>query len=241
LASSPIAETHTAHHHPSLQHQFDTLEQQKESSTLGMWLFLVTEIMFFGGLFLAYVIYRHKFPEAFLLASNSLNVVMGGVNTAVLIGSSLTMALAIWAAQVNWRKGIVLFLLATIGLGATFLVIKGFEYHDKFVEHHVPGPSFHFEEEHPSKHIQELAARDSLLEQHVQIYFSLYFIMTGLHATHMVIGIAILGFLAWFAYKGRYDSSYYNPLEMTGLYWHFVDIVWIFLFPLLYLLGAHAR
>jgi cytochrome c oxidase subunit 3 len=230
-----------AHHHPALAHQFDTLEQQKESSTLGMWLFLVTEIMFFGGLFLAYVIYRLRYPEAFLLGSNTLDVLLGGVNTAVLIGSSLTMALAIWAAQVNWRKGIVIFLLATIGLGSTFLVIKGFEYADKFEHHHVPGPSFRFEEEHAGKHIQELAARDPQLERHAEIFFSLYFIMTGLHATHMVIGIAILAVLAVLAWKGKFDAAYYNPLEMTGLYWHFVDIVWIFLFPLLYLLGAHAQ
>jgi cytochrome c oxidase subunit 3 len=229
LASSPIAETHpanTAHHHPSLQHQFDTLEQQKESSTLGMWLFLVTEIMFFGGLFLAYVIYRYKYPEAFAAASHTLDVVLGGINTAVLIGSSLTMALAIWAAQVNWRKGIILFLVLTMTLGLVFLGIKAVEYHEKFVHHHVPGPNFEFDGPQP---------------EHAEIYFSLYFIMTGLHATHMVIGIFILGFLTWFAYRGKYDSSYYNPLEMTGLYWHFVDIVWIFLFPLLYLLGAHLR
>jgi cytochrome c oxidase subunit III len=245
LASAPLAETqghgeHGGHHHPALAHQFDTMEQQKESSTLGMWLFLVTEIMFFGGLFLAYVIYRTRYPEAFLLGSNSLNVVLGGVNTAVLIGSSLTMALAIWSAQVNWRKGIVIFLLATIGLGTTFLVIKGFEYHDKFVEHHVPGPSFHFVEEHPSPHILQIARQDPDLERHASIFFSLYFIMTGLHATHMVIGIVILLILAELSRRGKYDARYYNPLEMTGLYWHFVDIVWIFLFPLLYLLGAHA-
>lgn len=242
LASSPIAEPHGhgASPHPALAHQFDTMEQQKESSTLGMWLFLVTEIMFFGGLFLTYVIYRIRYPEAFLLASNSLNVLLGGINTAVLIGSSLTMALAIWAAQVNWRKGIVIFLLATIALGSTFLAIKGFEYRDKFVEHHVPGPSFHFVEEHPGEHIRELAARDPLLERHASIFFSLYFIMTGLHATHMVIGIAVLFVLVVLSWKGRYDADYHNPLEMTGLYWHFVDIVWIFLFPLLYLLGAHA-
>jgi cytochrome c oxidase subunit 3 len=232
LASSPIAETHPAHgphgahHHPSLQHQFDTLEQQKESSTLGMWLFLVTEIMFFGGLFLAYVVYRHAYSEAFVAASHTLNVLLGGINTAVLIGSSLTMALAIWAAQVNWRKGIVLFLLLTMALGSTFLVVKAFEYREKFEHHHVPGPNFEFDGPQP---------------EHAEIYFSLYFIMTGLHATHMIIGIIILGVLAWFAHKGKYDSSYYNPLEVTGLYWHFVDIVWIFLFPLLYLLGAHLR
>ena len=240
--STRLTDTHMPGpvHHPSLAHHFDSLEQQKESSTLGIWLFLVTEIMFFGGLFLAYVVYRSLYPEAFLLASNTLDVLMGGINTAVLIGSSLTMALAIWAAQVNWRKGIVLFLLATIVLGSAFLVIKGFEYHHKFVEHHIPGPAFHFVEENPSPHIQELAAKDPLLEKHTQIFFSLYFIMTGLHATHMVIGMIILGVLAWYAWKGTYDSSYHNPLEVTGLYWHFVDIVWIFLFPLLYLLGAHT-
>jgi cytochrome c oxidase subunit 3 len=242
LASQPLVEPHghAAPHHAALAHQFDTLEQQKESSTLGMWLFLVTEIMFFGGLFLTYVIYRGKYPEAFLLGSNTLNVLLGGINTAVLIGSSLTMALAIWAAQVNWRKGIVIFLLATIGLGSTFLVIKGFEYHDKFVEHHVPGPSFHFVEENPNPHIRQIAAQDPDLGKHASLFFSLYFIMTGLHATHMVIGIGVLIVLVVLSWKGKYDSTYYNPLEMTGLYWHFVDIVWIFLFPLLYLLGAHA-
>jgi cytochrome c oxidase subunit 3 len=245
LASQPLVEPHShdadTAHHRDLAHQFDSLDQQKESSTLGTWLFLVTEIMFFGGLFLAYTVYRGMYPEAFLLASNTLNVTMGGINTAVLIGSSLTMVLAVWAAQVNWRKGIVLFLAATIALGTTFLVIKGFEYHDKFVEHHVPGPSFRFEEEHPSPHLRELAARDPDLGRHTSIFFSLYFIMTGLHATHMIVGIGILFVLAWMAWEGKFNSEYHNPLEMTGLYWHFVDIVWIFLFPLLYLLGAHAR
>jgi cytochrome c oxidase subunit 3 len=245
LASEPLAPLDSPHghaaHHPALAHQFDSMDQQKESSTLGMWLFLVTEIMFFGVLFLSYTLYRTQYPEAFLLASNSLNVLLGGINTAVLIGSSLTMVLAIWAAQVNWRKGIVIFLLATMGLGTTFLVIKGFEYRDKFVEHHVPGPTFHFEVEHPSQHLQQLAARDPQLERHASIYFSLYFIMTGIHALHMIIGIGILAVLVVLSWKGKYDSEYHNPLEMTGLYWHFVDIVWIFLFPLLYLLGAHAR
>jgi len=242
LASAPLAETHHGEpHHPALAHQFDTLEQQKESSTLGMWLFLVTEIMFFGGLFLAYVIYRTKYPQAFLLGSNSLNVVLGGINTAVLIGSSLTMALAIWSAQVNWRKGIVIFLLATIGLGSVFLGIKYIEYREKFLHQHVPGRAdFHLEPEHPTPHLREIAARDPNLQEHAQIFFALYFIMTGLHATHMIIGIGILITLVILSWRGKYDAHYYNPLEMTGLYWHFVDIVWIFLFPLLYLLGAHA-
>jgi len=226
----------TQAHHRALAHQFDSLDQQKESSTLGMWLFLVTEIMFFGGLFTAYVIYRTLYPQAFALASHTLNVPLGGANTAILIGSSLTMVLAIWAAQVNWRKGIALFLLATIALGATFLGIKSVEYREKFETHHVPGPSFHFVPE--SEHVK---VTDPQLERHASIFFSLYFIMTGLHALHMIIGIGILAVLTVLAWKGKYDSEYHNPLEMTGLYWHFVDIVWIFLFPLLYLLGAHAR
>jgi len=232
-----LADTHTpgAHGHSSLQHQFDTMEQQKESSTLGMWVFLVTEIMFFGGLFLAYVAYRTRYPEAFAAASHTLDVTMGAVNTAVLICSSLTMALAIWCAQTNRRKGIVLFLLLTILLGAVFLGVKAVEYADKFEHHHVPGASFQFHTEGG-----HTGAEDPNLAQHTQLFFSLYFVMTGLHATHMIIGIAILGFLAFYAWRGRYDREYHNPLEMTGLYWHFVDIVWIFLFPLLYLLGAHA-
>ena len=229
MASSPLVDRHGqgAHGHHgrrSPAHQFDTMEQQKESSTLGMWLFLVTEIMFFGGLFLAYVIYRSAYPEAFAAASHTLDVKLGAFNTAVLIGSSLTMVLAVWAAQVNWRKGIVLFLLLTIVLGSVFLGVKAVEYHDKFVHHHVPGANFEW---------------DGPRAQNAQIFFSLYFIMTGLHATHMVIGIIILAVLAVYAWRGKFDSEYYNPLEMTGLYWHFVDIVWIFLFPLLYLLGAH--
>jgi cytochrome c oxidase subunit III len=221
------------HPHPSLAHQFDSLEQQKESSTLGMWLFLVTEIMFFGGLFTAYIIYRGNWPLAFMAASHSLSWELGAFNTAVLILSSLTMALAIWAAQVNKRKLIVVFLLATMALGLTFLGVKAVEYRDKFEHHHVPGPSFDWDQE-------EEPLPKGVTTNQLQIFFSLYFIMTGLHAIHMVCGIGVLAVLVVLARKGRYSSEYYNPLECTGLYWHFVDIVWIFLFPLLYLLGAHA-
>jgi cytochrome c oxidase subunit III len=212
--------------HPALQHHFDSLEQQKESSTLGMWMFLLTEVMFFGGVFAAYVIYRMKYPQAFVAASHHLNVVMGGVNTAVLICSSLTMALSIWAAQINKRKLIVLFLILTMALGAAFLVVKTFEYQHKFEERHVPGPNFHWEGADAGP---------------AELFFSLYFILTGIHAFHMVIGLGLLTWLLVTAWRGRYDSRYFIPLEITGLYWHFVDIVWIFLFPLLYLLGAHAK
>jgi cytochrome c oxidase subunit 3 len=224
-------QAHGAEHHPALQHHFDSLEQQKESSTLGMWIFLVTEIMFFGGLFLAYVVYRHAFPAVFAASSHHLDVPLGGINTAVLICSSLTMALAIWAAQINRPKLITLFLLLTIVLGLVFLGVKTTEYMDKFHHHLVPGP--HFAPTDP--HLQGIAG------QQAQIFFALYFIMTGLHALHMIIGIGLLSVLAVLAWRGRFDAAYHNPLECTGLYWHFVDIVWIFLFPLLYLLGAHAH
>ena len=245
MNSTPLVDGHAygdGHRHPA--HQFETMEQQKETSTLGMWLFLVTEIMFFGGLFTAYVMYRHMYPDAFAAASSTLNVPLGAFNTAVLICSSLTMALAIRSAQVNWRKGILIFLALTMVLGTTFLVVKGFEYHDKFVERHVPGDilnaPFHFELEN---HHEAAAAQaqDPLYQRHAEIFFALYFIMTAVHATHMIIGILILAVLWYFSRKGKFDSEYYNPLEMTGLYWHFVDIVWIFLFPLLYLLGAHTH
>ena len=245
MNSTPLVDGHAhgdGRRHPA--HQFETMEQQKETSTLGMWLFLVTEIMFFGGLFTAYVMYRHMYPDAFAVASSTLNVPLGAINTAVLICSSLTMALAIRSAQVNQRGKIVLFLLLTMALGTTFLVIKGFEYHDKFVERHVPGDvlnaPFNFVLEN-AKEAGEVAAKDPLYQRHTSIFFALYFIMTGVHATHMIIGIAILAVLVFYSRRGKFDSEYYNPLEMTGLYWHFVDIVWIFLFPLLYLLGAHTH
>ncbi|MBI1788461.1 MAG: cytochrome c oxidase subunit 3 family protein [Acidobacteria bacterium] len=223
----PKLSTPSAEHpgHPAaLLHHFDTAEQQKDASTLGMWLFLITEIMFFGGMFTAYVAGRFRFHEAFKEASNTLDVTLGAINTTVLICSSLTMALAVHAAQVGKKKQIVWFLLATILLGCTFLGVKVVEYHDKFVHHHVPGLHFHF----PGPN-----ARNA------EMFFSIYFGMTGLHALHMVVGVGLLAVLAVRAGKGWFTPDYYTPVEMTGLYWHFVDIVWIFLFPLLYLLGAH--
>jgi cytochrome c oxidase subunit III len=229
-----LASAHpTTHRH--LAHHFDSLEQQRETSNLGMWVFLVTEIMFFGGLFLAYIVYRVRWPEVFADASHHLDTVAGAVNTGILIGSSLTMALSIWAAQVNRRKLIVVFLLATMALGTVFLGVKAFEYSHKWHDHLVPGAGFVYTTENP-----ELAA-DPYTARHAEIFFSLYFIMTGIHALHMIIGIGVLGVLAVLAWRGHYDRDYHNPLEVSGLYWHFVDIVWIFLFPLLYLIGAHVR
>ena len=213
-------------HVPGLAHHFDTLDQQTEATTLGMWVFLVTEVLFFGGLFMVYTVYRNWYPEAFAAGSHSLDITLGAVNTAVLITSSLTMALAVHAAQLGQRKLLMLFLVATMALGAVFLGIKGVEYYAKFEEHHVPGPGFRFEE-------PQFAA-------HAQIFFSLYFLMTGLHALHMIIGFGIMLFMLGWTWKGSITAEYYAPIEIAGLYWHFVDIVWIFLFPLLYLIGRHA-
>ncbi|HVS02224.1 MAG TPA: cytochrome c oxidase subunit 3 family protein [Thermoanaerobaculia bacterium] len=219
------ADTHAAAaHHGPLQHQFDTLEQQRDASTLGMWVFVAQEIMFFGGLFTAYVVYRFLHPEGFILGSRQLDVVLGGVNTAVLILSSFTMAMAVWSAQTGRRKLLTGFLAGTLLLGTVFLVIKYFEYAEKFQHHLVPGASFHFA---------------SPFAHSVELFFALYFAMTGMHALHMVIGA---GLLLWYipqAWKGRFTPEYSHPVEIFGLYWHFVDIVWIFLFPLLYLLGRN--
>ena len=218
--------SHAGHeaHHPRLQHHFYSMEQQLEASILGMWVFLVTEVMFFGGLFLAYIVYRTSYPLAWEKSSQELNVILGGINTAVLICSSLTMALAVRSAQVGSRKGQLVNLILTMIFGSTFLVIKYFEYAAKFEHHLVPGP--HFGPEPPLPYGSE-------------IFFSLYFIMTGIHALHMVVGIALMMVMLVWAWKGRFTPEYYGPIEVSGLYWHFVDIVWIFLFPLLYLLGFH--
>jgi cytochrome c oxidase subunit 3 len=212
-------------HHPKLQHHFDDMGQQAEASTLGMWVFLVTEIMFFGGLFMAYLVYRHAAPSAFQEASHHLNVFYGTLNTAILIVSSLTMALGVRSAQTSAPpKTQVMWIVITMMFGAAFLGIKAIEYTEKFRDHIVPGPGFRWE---------------GLYPHGAEQFYSLYFCMTGLHAIHMVIGLGIMTWLALTALKGRYDAAYYTPVEVAGLYWHFVDIVWIFLFPLLYLIGRH--
>lgn len=183
---------HDGHHHPALQHHFENLEQQQEASTLGMWIFLVTEVMFFGGLILTYTLYRIWYPAAWALGSEELDIVLGGTNTVVLILSSLTMALAVRSAQTGAQRATVGWLLFTMSLGLTFLVIKFFEYKEKFELHHVPGPNFHFE------------ATES---PHVQIFFSLYFALTGVHAAHMVIGFVLLSVIATMAHKKKFSPE----------------------------------
>ena len=205
-------------------HQFDDIEQQHEASWIGMWIFLATEVMFFGGMFLGYTAYRFSYPQAFAGASNHLDVMLGSINTAVLICSSFTMALAVHGAEAGDKRAVVRFLLLTIFFGLVFLGIKFFEYYTKFEEHLMPGSSFRF---------------DGPLARPAEIFFSFYFAMTGMHALHMIIGIGLLTALIVKARRSRFSPYYYIPVEITGLYWHFVDIVWIFLFPLLYLVGRH--
>jgi cytochrome c oxidase subunit 3 len=227
LSDSPVA---VEQHGPELLHHFVDAEQQRDAASLGMWLFLATEIMFFGGMFCAYLIYRYWYYNEFAAGSRSLDLKLGTINTAVLICSSLTVALGVRAAQMGKRKLLVVLLLLTIIFGLAFLGIKGIEWYSKFEEHHIPGHSFSADDlikTYPQIHIDP---------QHEQIYFSLYFAMTGLHALHMIIGVGMFIFLTYYAWKGRYTPKYYTPVEMGGLYWHFVDIVWIYLFPLLYLI-----
>jgi cytochrome c oxidase subunit 3 len=222
----------------ALAHHFADLEQQREASALGMWVFLVTELLFFGGLFGIYSVYRHSYYEAFSAGSHHLSWRLGFINTLVLIGSSFTMAMAVYSAATGRRARIVLFLVLTILLGSTFLGVKVVEYAEKIgpclgdgphTGCLLPGPRFDGE----VLHLEGERAREA------QIYFSLYFGMTGLHATHMIIGIPILAIIARMAYRGRFRPEWHTPVELVGLYWHFVDIVWIFLFPLLYLIGHH--
>lgn len=218
----------------ALAHHFETLDEQREASTLGMWIFLVTEILFFGGLFTAYLVYRIAHATAFALASRELDVTLGAVNTAVLITSSLTMALAVRAAQLGRRRPLVAFLVATLLLGSLFLGIKAVEYKEKIDHHLFPGPGFEWQ---PVSAETTSLAGELAPAGGVEMFFSLYFAMTGLHAAHMVVGLGILIVLLVPAARGKFGAAYHNPIECFGLYWHFVDVVWIFLFPLLYLLG----
>ena len=211
-----------------LREQFDTAEQQKDASTLGMWIFLITEVMFFGGMFLAYTIYRRAYPEVFAIASTSLNAIIGAINTGVLLLSSFTMVMAVRAAQLGQRKTIVFFLVLTLFFGGIFLGVKAYEWNEKFQEHHIPGQAaFHLDGVSPGQQGQ------------AQLFFSLYFAMTGLHALHMVIGVGLLSFLLVQTARGTYSATYFTPVDVAGLYWHFVDVIWIFLFPLLYLIDRH--
>ena len=224
------AATADGHHHdPLVHHQFNDAAQQKEAATLGMWAFLITEILFFGGLILAYAIFRSKYPMAWVAGGNELDVMWGGINTGILIISSFTMAMAVHFGQLGDRKKIVLFLILTLIFGSMFLGVKVIEYAEKFEHHLIPG-AFDYHGPYAGQ----------VNPRNIELFFFLYFAMTGVHAAHMIVGALLL--VVWLipaAYKGAYSKDYYAPIEMFGLYWHFVDIVWIFLYPLLYLIGRH--
>jgi len=211
-----------ATHSPELEHHFSSLEQQLEASVMGMWVFLITEIMFFGGMFCGYMVYRYQYYSAWVAGSQKMDFRWGTLNTIVLLCSSLTMALAVRSAQLGRRKAIVIFLLITILFGLGFRGIKVIEYHGHWAEHQFPGLNWAWPE--ANSHL-------------VALFFSFYWAMTGFHALHMLIGVGLVSWIAYQAWKGRYHSAYYTPVEVVGLYWHFVDIIWIYIYPLLYLIS----
>jgi cytochrome c oxidase subunit 3 len=236
---------------PELRHHFADVEQQRNAASLGMWWFLGTEIMFFGGMFCGYLVYRRIYFPEFAVASRSLTLWIGTLNSAVLICSSLTVAMSVRAAQLGKQKQQVKLLLATIFFGLVFLGVKAYEWREKYEEHHIPTFDYNViggkgdlikgherflgidkVKNDPAK----LQAREAQIQEHTQVFYSLYFALTGMHALHMVIGVGIFSVITFMAWKGRFTPEYHTPLEIAGLYWHFVDIVWIYLFPLLYLI-----
>jgi cytochrome c oxidase subunit 3 len=262
------------HDDPILWHQYDDLGQQSLSATLCMWTFLATEVMFFSGLFLAFALYRSYYHKEFVEAASWLNVPLGGVNTVVLLTSSLTMAFAVRASQLRRRKEAVTLLLATMVLGAAFLGIKAVEWYHDYEEKLIPGINFQWhgpkpdraaalaaeEAEHPGEadlmppaapgttpglvspntdpsFRQEESRSPS--SQRAQMFFVIYFFMTGLHAIHMIIGLAVVGVVAYLTWTGWASGAGSTHIEVTGLYWHFVDIVWVYLYPILYLIDRN--
>lgn len=288
-------DSHDHYHPPGLQHQFEDMKQQEESVSIGMWMFLVQEIMFFGGLFTAYLVFRSRFPMAFAAASNHLDAFWGGLNTLVLIVSSLTMALVVYYAQKSNRNMQVIMIVLTMIFGSVFLGVKAIEYTGKYNDGLIPVTGWNkktpkadakahdahatpcHEMKHGEKHeyvnpkgefqwadcsfaklgddhqfltdyekagyyrnYNESKIPDAdMFRDKVRSFYWIYFVMTGLHALHMIVGLGLMAWLGWNCWKNTYSADYYSPVEMSGLYWHFVDIVWIFLFPLLYLLGRH--
>jgi len=207
---------------PFLQHHFKEMGQQFDAAKIGMWLFLVTEVLMFGGLFVGYGIMHARHPEAFVAAHHHLNRVMGAANTVVLLISSFTMVLAVWAAQTSRKKLTILFLVITLLCAGTFMVVKYMEYSHKFHEGLLPGKFYSHE-------------GDTVPGQFM--FFSFYFMMTGLHGIHVLLGMVVISWLIYRAIRGDFSSAYYAPVDITGLYWHLVDLIWIYLFPLMYLIS----
>jgi cytochrome c oxidase subunit III len=221
-SSSTLPAEHGHEHDPFLQHHFTEMGQQAEASKIGMWLFLVTEILLFGGLFVGYAIMHMRHPEAFREAHHHLDRVMGAINTVVLLVSSFTMVLAVWAASMSKRKLLIWMLVLTLICAGAFLVVKYFEYSHKFHDGLLPGKFYSHQ-------------GDTVPGQF--LFFSFYFMMTGLHGLHVVIGMIAIGWILVRAIKGHFSASYYGPVDLVGLYWHLVDMIWIYVFPLMYLLS----
>lgn len=209
--------------HTVLGEQFTEMPQQREAATLGMWTFLATELLFFGTMFMGYITYRHAYPAAFVAASHHTNLFFGTLNTALLLTSGLTMVLAVQAGSLGKNRGAFRLLILTLLLGLAFLAVKGFEYRTDLTEHLWPGPRFRTD-----------------LPREAQIFWFLYWVMTGLHAVHLSVGVGLLAVMAWMTARGRFSPAYYTPLEMSGLYWAFVDIIWMYLYPLLYLIHRYS-
>jgi len=206
----------------TLAPQFDDAEQQRTASNLGIWIFLATEILFFGVLFAAYTITRVRFPEAFAAASRLTNLPLAGANTAVLVTSSLTMALGVHAARRGARRALVGWLGLTVALGCAFLAIKAVEYRFDYLEHLVPALDFRFAGPQADQ---------------IELFFYMYFFITGVHALHVLIGIGCIATIAVMASRNAFSPAYFTPVDVTGLYWHLVDVIWLFVFPILYLIS----
>jgi cytochrome c oxidase subunit 3 len=212
---------HHGPHNPNLQHHFATFEQQFDASKIGMWLFLATEVLLFGGLFVGFALMQSAHPEAFVAAHHHLDKSLGALNTVVLLVSSFTMVMAVHAAATNQRKKLIVNLIITLGCAAAFLVVKYFEYSHKIHDGLLPGLFYKGPVDPPNQFI----------------FFSFYFMMTGLHGLHIVGGMIAIGWVLRRALRGDFDATYYSPVDLVGLYWHLVDLIWIYLFPLLYLIS----
>jgi cytochrome c oxidase subunit 3 len=227
-----------AHADPNLHHHFDDMDQQREAHLLGMWAFLATEAMMFGGLFLAYTLYRWSYGNAYAVGSHHLDWKLGSINTGVLLVSSLTMAMAVHSAALRERKKMIVFLCVTFVLGLTFLIIKYFEWSHDYHLGLVPSLAWNFYDR--PENFGQLAnlAAQGVSPDNIKMFFVVYFCMTGLHAIHMIIGLTMLAVFIYKGSKGDFTNGNDQPIELGGLYWHLIDIVWVFLFPLLYLVGG---